>query len=434
MIYPSCPISMSAILSEKERTRLEVIKSLLAKEITNDHAARILGISARQVKRLKKKVRSEGEQAVVHKLKGRPGNHRIADAVKQNALSVIKEIYSDFKPTFATEKLGENHAIRLSPETTRLWMVKEGLWRPRRQKRSIYRSWRPRKEYYGELIQFDGSYHYWFEDRYSGVNGNPIEVCMLAAIDDATGKITHSSFSANEGVVAVFNFWKGYVLIHGKPIAIYLDSFSTYKINHKSAVDNKELMTQFGRAMKDLGIELITAHSPEAKGRVERLFGTLQDRLVREMRLEGINTPEDGNIFLEKVFVPKFNERFSIESKSEGNLHRPLTDTDRKDINRIFGVLSTRVIQNDFTIQFKNNWYQLVEVQPTTIRPKETVLVEEWLDGTLHFSIRGYYLAYVVLPNRPQKRKRQPAILTTHRLNWKPPADHPWRKTYKVNS
>lgn len=433
MIYPFCPISMSATLSEKERTRLEVIRSLLAKEITNDHAARILGISTRQIKRLKKKVRSEGEQAVIHGLKGGPGNHRIDEAVKQKALSAIKEVYSDFKPTFATEKLEENHAIRISPETTRLWMIKEGLWRPRRQKQSAYRSWRPRKQYYGELIQFDGSYHQWFEDRYSDDSGNS-EVCLLAAIDDATGQVTKATFSANEGVIAVFEFWKSYVLIHGKPLAIYLDSFSTYKISYKGATDNKELMTQFERAMKDLSIELITAHSPEAKGRVERLFGTLQDRLVREMRLEKINTPYDGNKFLTDLYVQKFNTKFSVTPEKEGDLHRLLSETDRRNLNRIFSIQSTRRINNDFTIQFKNNWYQLLEVQPTTVRARDIILVEEWLDQTLHFSIKGYYLAYVVLPQKPIQKKRQPAILTTHRLNWKPPADHPWRKRFKQRS
>ena len=431
---PSASVFMSSILVGKEQTKFDVIKKALSGELTNFQAGQILSISVRQIKRLRKAVRKEGEQAVIHKLKGKPSNNRINPYIKQEVLLVVEENYSDFKPGFASEKIKERHGVRVSDETMRLWMAERGLWKVRRQKQIKYRSWRARKESFGELIQFDGSYHHWFENRYRDQDDNSIEVCLLASIDDATGNITKATFSANEGVVAVFNFWKEYVLIHGKPLAIYLDSFSTYKINHKGATDNKELMTQFGRAMKNLGIELITAHSPEAKGRIERLFGTLQDRLVREMRLEGINAPEDGNIFLEKVFIPKFNEQFGVEAKSEGNLHRPLTDTDRKDINRIFSIQSTRVIQNDFTIQFRNKWYQLTEVQPTTIRPKETVLVEEWLDETLHFSFRGQYLAYVVLPERPTASKKQPAILTTHRLNWKPPANHPWRKTYKVNS
>jgi hypothetical protein len=425
---------MSSILIGKEQTKFDVIKKTLSGELTNFQAGQILGISVRQIKRLRKAVRKEGEQAIIHKLKGKPSNNRINQYIKQKVLLVVEENYSDFKPGFASEKIKEYHGVRVSDETMRLWMTERGLWKVRKQKKTKYRSWRPRKESFGELMQFDGSYHHWFEKRYRDEDDNSIEVCLLTSIDDATGRITKATFAANEGVAAVFNFWKGYVFIYGKPLAIYLDSFSTYKINHKAATDNKELMTQFGRAMKDLDIELITAHSPQAKGRVERLFGTLQDRLVKEMRLEGINIPEDGNIFLEKVFISKFNERFSIEAKSEGNLHRSLTDTDRKDINRIFSIQSERVIQNDFTIQFKNNWYQLAEIQSATIRPRETILVEEWLDNTLHFSLRGYYLAYIVLPERPQGRKKQPPILTTHRLNWKPPANHPWRKRYKVNS
>jgi len=423
-----------AALTEKERTRLDVVKRLLLGEITNETAARILGISIRQVKRLKKKVRSEGENAVLHKLRGKPGNHRIEKAVKDHVLTVIKQIYPDFKPTFATEKLAENHGIHISYGTTRLWMIEKGLWKPRKQRKITYRSWRPRKDYYGELVQFDGSYHHWLEERYSDDNGDSAEVCLLAAIDDATGQITRATFSANEGVVAVLTFWRDYVLTHSKPLAIYLDSFSTYKINHKTAVDNKELMTQFERTMKDLSIKLITAHSPEAKGRVERLFGTLQDRLVREMRLDGINTPEEGNKFLKEKYIQKFNTRFSVTPEKEGDVHGPLSETDRKNLNRIFSIQSTRRINNDFTIQFKNNWYQLSEVQPRTIRPREIVLVEEWLDQTLHFSIREHYLAYVPLPERPRKEKKQPVILTTHRLNWKPPADHPWRKGFEQRS
>lgn len=199
-------------------------------------------------------------------------------------------------------------------------------------------------------------------------------------------------------------------------------------------MDNHELMTQFERATKDLDMLLITAHSPEAKGRVERLFETLQDRLVKEMRLAKINTPTEGNRFLEEVFIPKFNERFAVVPVKEGNVHRQLPDIDRKNLNRIFSIQSKRKVNNDFTIQFKNKWYQLKEIQPVTVRARETVLVEEWLDGTIHFSLRGKHLVYIVLPERPKRVKRQPIILTTHKLNWKPPADHPWRKPFKQQS
>jgi len=420
-------------LTSEEQYKYDVISQVINHEIKPGLAAKLLGISTRQVRRLRVAVVDGGSQAVTHGLKGKTGNHRIADTVHQKAISTIKDIYSDFKPTFATEKLAEKHGIYVSPETTRLWMAKEGLWKVRRQKQTTYRSWRPRKDYYGELIQFDGSYHHWFEDRYRDENGNS-EACMLAAIDDATGQVTKAAFGANEGVVAVFTFWHDYVLTHGKPLAIYLDRFSTYKINHKSATDNQELMTQFGRATNELGIELITAYSPEAKGRVERLFGTLQDRLVREMRLENINMQGDGNVYLEEIYIHKFNSRFSVQPTKEGDLHKPLTDADRKNLNRIFSIQSTRKINNDFTIQFKNKWYQLSEIQPTTIRPRETVVVEKWLDQTIHFNLKGYYLIYVLLPERPKTTKRQAAILTNHRLNWKPAPDHPWRKRFKQSS
>lgn len=421
-----------ARFTQREEEKLDVIRDALAGKITNEQAAAMLGISTRQVKRLKSKIREQGYLAVIHKLKGRKSNHHIEEVIKQQALAAIKQRYSDFKPTFATEKLEENHDIHISYGTTRLWMIQEGLWKPRKQKQLNYRSWRPRKDYCGELEQFDGSYHHWFENRYIDKDENPIEVCLLASIDDATGKITKAVFAANEGVAVVFTFWKEYIQEQGKPLGIYLDKFSTYKVNHKSAVDNKELMTQFQRAMQELGIQLITAHSPEAKGRIERLFGTLQDRLVKEMRLAQINTPEQGNSFLKEVFLPKFNNRFAVSPQKEGDVHKSLSKIDKKDINRIFSVQVERRINNDFTIRFKNNWYQLAELQPITIRARDKILVEEWLDQAIHFSLREKYLNFVVLEERPSKAKSNPTILTSHRLNWKPPPNHPWKRSFKT--
>jgi len=421
-----------ARLTQREEDKLDVIHDALAGKITNGQAAAMLDISSRQVKRLKNEVRRQGYLAVIHKLKGQQSNHHIEEEIKYQALTVIKQQYSDFKPTFATEKLEENHDIHISRETTRRWMTKEGLWKPRKQKQSNYHCWRPRKDYYGELQQFDGSYHYWFEKRYVDEKDNPIEVCLLASIDDATGKITKAVFAANEGVEAVFTFWKEYIQEHGKPLAIYLDKFSTYKINHKSAVDNKELITQFQRAMQELGIQLITAHSPEAKGRIERLFGTLQDRLVKELRLAGVNTPKEGNSFLKEVFLPKFNNRFTVSPKKEGDVHKSLSQIDKKNINRIFSVQAKRRVNNDFTIQFKNNWYQLTELQPITIRARDKIIAEEWLNQTVHFSLKEKYLNFVVLPERPKKAKNNPTILTSHKLNWKPPVNHPWKCSFKT--
>lgn len=421
------------MLTQQEQVKFTVINQALKGKITNGKAAVILGISSRQVKRLKKKVRQEGETGAVHGLKGEISNHHLDSSLKQEALIHIREEYTGFKPLFASEKLEERYGIKLNPQTIRRWMIKEGLWKERKQKKVNYRSWRPRKEYFGELQQFDGSYHYWLEDRCCDANGDPLELCLLASIDDATGRITYAIFTKNEGVKAVFQFWLSYIRKHGKPPAIYLDKFSTYKLNHKGAVDNSELMTQFGRAMKDLSILLITANSPQAKGRIERLFQTLQDRLVKELRLAGINTPKEAQVFLNTVFIPAFNKRFSVIPAKAENVHRPLLEAEKQQFNRIFSIQSQRKVNNDFTIQFKNHWYQLTELQPATIRPRETIIVEQWLDGTVHLNKQGQDLNYILLPKRPEKAKTNPPLLTTHPLNWKPPVNHPWRKYAKNN-
>lgn len=409
-----------------EQEKAAILTLAIKGKVTNAQAAKQLHLSIRQVQRAKAAMRKNGLTGIAHGLKGKPGNHRIAEDIKEKSLSVIKEKYSDFKPSFATEKLAENHGISISYGTTRLWMIEQGLWQARRQKSSNYHAWRARKEYFGELGQFDGSYHLWFENRLLDENGNPQEVCLLASIDDATGKITAAYFDFNEGVVPVFNFWKEYVVTMGKPLAIYLDKFSTYKINHKTAVDNLELMTQFQRAMKILGIQVINANSPQAKGRVERLFGTLQDRLVKELRLNNINSVTEANLFL-KEFIPKFNSRFSVIPAKNGDMHRELSQQEKMNLKSIFSIKSTRKVKLDYTIQFKNYFYQLEEIQPVTIRPKEIILIEEHLDGTIHFSFKNHYLKCFILPDKPKKVFRQPAILTTHPLNWKPPPDHPWR-------
>ena len=415
-------------LKEEGKQKLEVITSLLDGKITNGGAAKKLGLSIRQVQRLKIEVRRDGHLAIIHKLKGKPSNHKLNQDVKEKALFLVEEKYADFHPTLASEKLEEYHQLYIKPETLRLWMIEEGLWKAHKQKKSNYHSWRQRKDYFGELGQFDGSYHLWFEGRLLDEYGNPQEVCLLASIDDATGKITHAKFDFHEGVMPVFNFWMEYVKTLGKPSGIYLDKFSTYKINHKNAVDNSELITQFQKAMKILDIELISANSPEAKGRVERLFGTLQDRLVKELRLNNINSIKEGNRFLKEVFIPKFNSRFSVLPAKEGDIHRALTRNERIKLKSIFSIKSQRRVNFDYTIQFKNHFYQLEQIQPTTLRPKEQILVEEWLDGTIHLKFKGYDLKYFLLPEKPKKLFRQPVIITNHPLNWKPPPNHPWRR------
>ncbi len=412
----------------QEQYREEVIKAIIQGSVSVSEAAQKLNLSIRQVKRVKARYIKQGSCGLIHASRGVVGNRRTPHIVEKEIVNLARDTYKDFGPQLLSEKLCANHAIDLDPDTIRRVLVDHGIWKTRPQRKSTYRSWRERKACYGELQQFDGSYHLWLEDRYCDENCVPQELCLLASIDDATGRITHAVFDHNEGVEAVFRFWREYLTRHGIPQVLYLDKFSTYKINHPAAVDNHELMTQFQRAAKELDIRIITAHSPQAKGRVERLFQTLQDRLVKEMRLQGISTLSGANQFLKDIFIPWFNDRFGRVPASAVDVHRPLAHMLREDLAHIFSSHHTRRVNNDFTIQFHNVWHQLQEIQPTTIFKNDRVVVEQHLDGTLCIRKGNYTLSYSILPERPRPQKSNPLILTTHINNWIPPQNHPWRQ------
>jgi len=371
-----------------------------------------------------KKFITYGHDFLIHGLRGKPGLRKTDVSVEDKVVSIIKEKYYDFGPTMAWEKLTELHGIALSDETVRAIMIRHSIWKSKKRKRSEYHAWRDRRSAYGELQQFDGSYHDWFEGR------NPAlpEACLLASIDDATGRLTKVIMGENESADAVFGFWRGYVEEVGIPVELYVDKFSTYKINHPAATDNQELMTQFKRAMRSLNAHLIFASSAEAKGRVERLFQTLQDRLVKEMRLAGINTIEAANVFLKETFIPWFNSRYAVIPKSNQDCHRKLDTLTAKKLDNIFSKHYVRGINNDFTVQFKNRFYQLEQIQPTTVFKTDKVLIEERLDDTIKIKYKDRYLNFFQLPERPKKIKLNPVILTTHKSNYIPPIDHPWRQ------
>jgi len=413
-------------MTDKDIFRFGVINDLINKKMDISQAKVMLRLSGRQVKRIRKKVQEEGTEGVIHKGRDKVGNRKTSPKIKEKIEKLLMETYSDFGPTFATEKLLENHGIASSKETVRLMMIDLGLRKIKsRKKNGEYHAWRPRKEHYGEMQQFDGSYHFWFEGR-SG------EHCLLASIDDATGQITKATFAKNEGVTEVSKFWKEYAEELGKPVSIYLDKFSTYKVNHVNAVDNHELLTQFEKMTNRVGIDLITAHSPEAKGRIERLFKTLQDRLVKEMRLIGISTPEEGNVYLRDVFLPAFNKKFGVVATNEGDVHRQLSDMERENLPSLFSIQHTRVVSNDFCIQFENQWFQLERVQPTTVCRRETIVIEKRIDGTIHLKLREKYLDFRILHKRPQKLREKitvlaPAPLIRVEMQRKVPVNHPWR-------
>lgn len=416
-------MSILLSMSKKELSQYEVIRRLLRREINGSKAVALLNMTSRHIRRLKARVKRLGARALIHGNRGKNSNHKIPEQETQRIAKLLHSRYPDFGPTLAAEKLAQNHGINRDPKTIRSIMINEGLWQPKVRKQIQHRAWRARKDCYGELEQFDGSYEYWFENRAP-------KCCLLAAIDDATGQITRLEFAAHEGVVPVFTFWQGYLLKNGKPRAIYLDQFSTYKMNPGVAKDNHELKTQFERAMQELGIESITAYSPEAKGRVERLFGTLQDRLIKELRLRNISATETANQYLEKEFAPEFNQRFAVEPKSAANLHRSLTLQEQQQLPAILSRQYNRSIYNDFTISFRNQWHQITPRQSVLVRPKDRITVEWRLDGSVHLRLRGKYLAYQVLPARPKKTTPRSWALPNSRPRriYKPAFDHPWRK------
>jgi hypothetical protein len=370
---------------------------------------------------LKRAVESAGVQGVIHGLKYKPAHNSTKTEIVKKVTTFFKnDKHKDFGPTFAQEKLG----IAVSVETLRIIMIDEGLWKEKKRRdKQIHREWRERMSTRGELVQFDGCYHIWFE------NGE--EHCLLAGIDDATGDIVQAVFEDNEGVHAVFRFWSTYMITYGRPVAIYLDKFSTYKINHKNAVDNPEWMTQFERAMKELGIRVICAHSPEGKGRVERLFLTLQDRMIKEMRLADVKDRDIANKFISENYIPDHNRRFSVQARNETDAHRPLTDGLRNRLQSIFSIQSKRKIQNDYTIQFKGEWFQLEQTQDTSVYKRDEVTIEERLDTTLHMKLKDTYLKYHKLPERPKKISVPVVALTSKAPTWRPPENHPWKKPFR---
>ena len=411
-------------LTSFEQVRYDIIRSCVDGDITNREAGIRLGLKVRQVQNLKRAIGKEGKDGAVHKTKGKISHNATDVSTLKKVITFLKEKqHRDFGPTFAQEKL-KKIGIVLDVETVRSIMIKEGLWKEKKRRGpDIIHQWRERRECYGDLIQFDGCYHDWFE------TGS--KACLLASIDDATSSIVHAVFEENEGVFACFRFWKRYVESYGRPVAIYLDKFSTYKINHKNAIDNPEWMTQFERAMKDLDIRVICANSPEAKGRVERLFFTLQDRLVKEMRLARVKKEQEGNVFIHGIYKQDHNQRFGVQPKSDSDVHRPLTDMQRKSIDAIFSKQEKRKVNNDYTLQFKTRWFQLEATQPTPLYKRDTVTVEEQLDGTLRIRMKDVYLKYHELPKRPKKINVPVIALTEKKPHWTPPPDHPWKKSYK---
>jgi len=363
----------------------------------------------------------------LHQNRGKVSNQAVPENTRKEIVKIIKGKYPDFGPTLAAEKLSELHKIYLSNETIRSIMIGENLWTVKARKFEQFpHVWRARKDCLGEMQQYDGSYHNWFEGRLHNALGEAIILnCLLASIDDATGKITKAKFADNEGTEATFTFWQEYIETLGKPVSIYLDKGSTYKNNpRKNAVNVLEL-TQFQRACQQVGINLIHAHFPQAKGRIERLFQTLQDRLVKEMRLRNISTIAEANIFLTKIFIPWFNKKFAVVARKKINLHTTMTVKELKILPSIFSTHDYRTVSNDYTVIHGSHLYQVDPKQPALVRIGDRLCVQTRSRGQIFIVKANTELKFTKILERPKKAV---AVKTEdgRRFGHKPMINHPW--------
>ncbi len=421
-------------MSMKETERIPILDKLMNKELKQKHAAQMLSLSVRQIRRLVKRYKRLGVSGIPHQLRGKVGNHHLDETTLSHITEIIRNKYSDFGPTLAHEKLVAHHEIQLSRETIRKTMILNHLWKPRQRKYVKLHPLRERRACEGELVQLDGSPHDWFEGR--------APVCtLLVYIDDATGKLKHLKFVISESTRSYFMATKEYFTLYGKPLAFYLDKHGVFRVNTTkggtAGVEDSNGLTQFGRAMSELTIALIFAQSAEAKGRVERVNQTLQDRLVKEMRLLGINTLEEGNQYLPE-FLKDFNRKFAVVPKDKANLHQPLLP--QEDLDRILCEQHTRTLSKQLTLSFENKIYQIKTDRPTYAMRYAPVVVKTNLTGTITIEHQKKQLDYTIVTEQPkaeivdskQLNHKVDTLVTQQalppRMGHVPKPDHPWRQ------
>jgi len=391
-----------------------VIRQTLEKKLTQVQAGTVLGLTTRHIRRLIERVEQAGDQGLAHRGRGKPSNRRIPDTVKAMVLKLYEQRYGDFGPTLAAEKLAERHGLTLSDETLRRWLRAGGIEHFTRRKRP-HRAWRERKAHVGELIQLDGSHHDWLEGR--GPHG-----VLMAYIDDASSRV-FARFYAYEGTIPAMDSFTRYVQHYGIPLAVYADKHTTYQSPAPPTVDEQLAgvtpTSQFGRALGELGVELIPAHSPQAKGRVERLFKTFQDRVIKEMRLADVSTLDAANQFL-KGYLPIYNRRFAVQPAQPTDLHRPRPAS--RDLDRCLCIKTTRCLRRDWTVAHHGHLYQV----QTNVRATH-VLVEEHVDGTMRITHQSRALGFHAITSRPMKAAEAKKVHRP-RCPVTPRPDHPWRK------
>ena len=413
-------------MTSKELTRLEVMQRVKNKEIKQKNAAEMLNLSIRQTKRLFKEYKKYGAKGLVSKKRCSKSNHILPQDIKQKAITLILKNYIDFGPTLIHEKLTEKHDLKISISSVRNIMIANDIWHPKKtKKRRIYQL-RERRRCYGELIQLDGSPHDWFEGR--------APKCTLPVyIDDATGKLMELRFVKSETTWNYMQSTKNYLIKHGRPIAFYSDKHGVFKVNHPSL--KKEQLTQFGRALKQLEIELICANTPQAKGRVERANKTLQDRLPKELRLLNISTVKEANDYLPS-FVKEYNKRFSKVAKSSIKAHRSINYF---NLDKIFSLQNTRYLSKNLTLQYQNTIYQIKTSRPGYALRKAAVNIIEKENGEIFIEYKGQNLKYTKYHEQPYQGEVIPSKLLNQKIDqiknrYKPSGNHPWKSYYPRKS
>jgi hypothetical protein len=422
-------------MSQRERDVSKVLQSVADGKRSQAEAGRLLDMTARHIRRLLRRLADEGDQAFVHGLRGRPSNRRLDEDHRAEILKTYRTCYPDFGPTLASEKLAAQ-GLRVSAETLRLWLLSEGLWQ-RQRRRDVHRSRRPRRRCFGELVQMDTSIHDWLE-------GRGEEMVLVSMIDDATSRI-EARFYEGETVEAYMDLTECWLRRYGRPLAFYTDKDSVFQWQSKGRA--AEGLTQFGRALKELDMELILAHSPQAKGRIERFFGTAQDRWVKELRLAKVSTRAAANELVQRLLVREYNRRFTVRAADGADAHRALGR--HYCLPAILSVQTKRVVTNDYTIRLHNRWYQLHKPALPGLRGGR-VTVEERRDGTMAIRFREHYLKSHEIVAEKKLRDELPAgsgaaasapgslrsssapaaaPLPAPRSSYRPAPDHPWRRS-----
>jgi transposase len=403
-------------LTKKELERLGIVRRVMKQEMKQKVAAELLELSTRQVRNLVRKVERDGAKGLAHGNRGKPSPKRMAQRLVDRIVGLVKARYRDFKPKFAAEKLWKRDRIKVSDEKMRQIMIEAKLWHVRRHKTEVH-TWREPKAHFGEMVQMDGSHHAWLEER------GP-KLVLMGIVDDARNRF-YGRFYAYEGVYPAMNVLEGYIRCFGLPRSLYVDKHSTYKtVRHPSEDEllrGEEASTQFERAAQELGIKVIHAHSPQAKGRIERMFATLQDRLVKELRLASISTLDEANRFLE-AYLPRFNAQFEHEPREPEDLHRPLPKTLK--LEEVFCLKTVRTILDGYIIRWKGKRFAIKEPTRRMLGRPATVMLH--FDGQMVIRYEGRDLSYREIPERP---KRVPAVpvIRPKPPKYTPPPTHPWR-------